>query len=95
MPAFYAYLSVPAVKEKAIADIANRESIHMCEVQLSNLIHVAWQVHVCTPNKLYHFPFNIYASQHSTTSLSPHLGCLVLDLNYGPWPITNFQRNSG
>jgi len=24
------------------------------------------------------------------TSLSPHLlGCLIRDLNYGPWPVTN------
>ena len=41
-----------------IADIANRASIHMWEAQLSGLIHIAWQVHVCTPNKLCHFPFN-------------------------------------
>ena len=59
MPAFYPYLSLPSVKEQDIADIANRESIHMCEGQLSSPIHIAWQVHVCTPNKFYLFPFNI------------------------------------
>ena len=70
-----------------IADIANRESIRMWEGQLSSLIHIA--LHVCTPNKLYPFSFNISTSQCSTTSLSPHLfGCLVRDLNYGPWPVT-------
>jgi len=42
-----------------IADIANSESVHMWEGQLSSLIHIAWQVHVYTPNTLYHFPFNI------------------------------------
>jgi len=42
-----------------IADIANRESIHMWEGQLSSLIHIAWQVHVHTLNKLYLYPFNI------------------------------------
>jgi len=47
------------------------------------------QVHVCTPNKLYLFPFNIQISQRPTTSQSPHLlGCLVRDLNYGSWPVT-------
>jgi len=72
-----------------IAEIANREWIHLWERQLSSLIHIAWEVHVCTPNKLYLFPFNIPTSQRSTTSLSPHLlGCLVRDLNYGPWPVT-------
>ena len=59
MPAFYPYLSLPSVKEQAIADIANRESIHMCEGQLSSPIHIDWQVHVCAPNKLYLFPFSI------------------------------------
>jgi len=59
MPAFYPYLSLPSVKEQAIADIAKRESINMREGQLSSLIHIAWQVHVCTPNKLYLLPFNI------------------------------------
>ena len=42
-----------------IADIANRESIHMWEGELNSLIHIAWRVHVCAPNKLYLFPFNI------------------------------------
>ena len=70
------------------ADIANREPIHICEGQLSSLIHTPWQVHVFTPNKLHLFPFNISTSQRSTTSLSSHLlGCLVRDLNYGPWPV--------
>ena len=50
MPASYPYLSLPSVKEQAIADIANRESIRMCEGQPSSLIHIAWQVHMCTPN---------------------------------------------
>jgi len=59
MPAFYPYLSPPSVKEQATADIANRESIHMCEGQFNSLILIDWQVHVCTPNKLYLFPFNI------------------------------------
>jgi len=43
----------------SIADIANRESIHMWKGQLNSLIYIARQVHVCTPNKLYPFPFNI------------------------------------
>jgi len=30
-----------------IADIANRESVHMWVGQLNSLIHMAWQVHVC------------------------------------------------
>jgi len=34
-------------KHLPIADIANRESIHMWEGQLNSLIHIAWQVHVC------------------------------------------------
>ena len=59
MSAFYPYLSLASVKEQAIADIANRESIHMWEGQLNSLIHIAWQEHVCTPNKLHLFPFNI------------------------------------
>jgi len=42
-----------------IADIANRESILTREGRLSTLTHTAWQVHMCTPNKLYLFPFNI------------------------------------
>ena len=89
MSAFYPYLSPPSVKEQATADIANRESIHMCEGQLSSLIPIAWQVHVCTPNKLHLFTSNIQTSQCSTTSLSPHLlVCLVQDLSYGPWPLT-------
>jgi len=58
-PACYPYLSLPSVTDQATADIANRESIHMYEGQLSILIHIAWQVHVCTPNKIYLFPFNI------------------------------------
>jgi len=46
-------------------------------------------VRVCTPNRLYLFPFNISNSQRSTTSLSPHLlGCLVRDLNYRPRSVT-------
>ena len=45
-----------------IADIANRESIHVWEGELNSLIHIAWQVHVCTPNKLDLFPFSIYIS---------------------------------
>jgi len=32
---------------------------HAWKGQLGNLIHIAWQVLVCTPNKLYFFPFNI------------------------------------
>jgi hypothetical protein len=32
-----------------IADIAKGESSHMWEGQLNSLIHIAWQVHVCTP----------------------------------------------
>ena len=72
-----------------IADIANRESIHMWEGQLNSLILIAWQVQVCTPNKLYLFPFNIQTSQRSMTSLSPRLlGCLARDLNYGTWQVT-------
>jgi len=59
MPAFCSYLSLSRLKEQAIADIANRESNHTCEGQLGILIHIAWQLHVCTPNKLYLFPFNI------------------------------------
>jgi len=59
MSAFYPSLFLPFVKEQAIADIANRESIHKCEGQLSSLIPVAWQVHVCTPDKLHVFLFNI------------------------------------
>ena len=43
-------LSLSSVKEQAIADIANRESIYMCEGHIYSLIHIAWQVHVCTPN---------------------------------------------
>jgi len=46
MSAFYPYISSPSVKEQAVADIANRESIHMWEGQLNSLIPVAWQVHV-------------------------------------------------
>ena len=38
-----------------IADIANRESIHMWEGELNSAIHIAWQVHVCTPNRLHLF----------------------------------------
>jgi len=80
--------SLPSVKEQTIADVANRESIRICERQLSSLIHTLWQVHVCTPDILHLFPFNISTSQRSTTSLSPHfLGCLVRDLNYGPWQV--------
>jgi len=60
----------------------------MWEAELNSLIHIAWQVLVCTPNKLYLFPFNIKTSQRSTTSLSQLLGCLVRDLNYGPRPLT-------
>ena len=52
-------------------------------------------MHVCIPasarvhTELYLFPFNTQTSQRSTTSLSPRLlGCLVRDLNYGPWPVT-------
>ena len=57
--------------------------------EINSLIHMAWKVHVCTPNKLYLFPFNTSTNQRSTTSLSPHLlGCLVRDLNYRPWPVT-------
>jgi len=33
-----------------IADIANRESIHVWKVELNSLIRIAWQVHMCTPN---------------------------------------------
>ena len=29
----------------------------MWEGELNSLIHIAWQVHMCTPNKLYLFPF--------------------------------------
>ena len=77
------------IEHLPIADIAHRESIHMWEGQLISLTHIAWQVHVCTPNRLYLFPFNISTSQRSTTCLSSHLlGCLVRDLNYGPWPVT-------
>ena len=50
MQALYPYLSLPSVKEQTIADIANTESVRMCEGQLSGFIHIAWQVHVCTPN---------------------------------------------
>ena len=78
-------------KHLPIANIANRESIHTLEGELNSVIHIAWQVHMCTPNKLFLFPFNIQTSQRSTTSLSPHLlGCLVGDLNYGPWTVTAF-----
>jgi len=42
----------------------------------------------CTPNKLYLLPFNISTSQRLMTGLSHLLGCLVRDLNYGPWPVT-------
>jgi hypothetical protein len=71
-----------------IADIAKRESIHMWE-RGNQQSHIGWQVHVCTPNKLYHFPFNTSSSQRSTISLSPHLlSCLVQGSNYGPWPVT-------
>jgi len=52
-------LSPPSVKEQAIADIANRESIHMCEAQLSSRIHIAWQACLCTPDQHYLYPFNI------------------------------------
>jgi len=65
----------------------------MWEGQLSSLIHTAQQVHMCTPIKLYHFPLNISTSQRSTTSLSHLLGCLVRDLNYGPWPVTAIFRS--
>ena len=75
------------------ADIANRESIHVWEEGLNSLIQIAWQVHVCTLNELYLFPFNISTSQCSTTSLSPHLlGCLVRDLNYGPCPVAEVSE---
>jgi len=30
----------------------------MWKGQLSSLIHIAWQVLVCTPNELYPSPFN-------------------------------------
>ena len=57
----------------------------MWEGELNSLIPIAWQVHT----KLYVFPFNISTNQRSTISLSPHLlGCLVRDLNYGTWPVT-------
>ena len=46
---------------------------------------------MCKQNELYLFPFNISNSQRSTTSLSHLLGCLVRDLNYGPWPVS--RRN--
>jgi len=71
------------------ADIANRGSIHIWEGEINSLIHMAWQVHVCTPNRLYLFSFNTSTNQRSTTSLSPHLlGCLVRDFYYSPWPVT-------
>jgi hypothetical protein len=77
-----------------IADIANRESIRMWEGELNRPIHIAWQVHACTPNKLYLFPFNIHTSQCSMTSLSSQLlGCLVRDLYYGPWPVAPFASS--
>ena len=60
-------------------------------MELKSLFHIAFQVHVCTPNELYLLPFNISTSQRSTTSLSHLLGCLVRDLNYGLWPVT--RRN--
>jgi len=66
----------------------------MWEGELYSLIHIAWQVHVCTPNKLYLFPFSTSTSQRSMTSLSAHLlGCLVRDMNYEPWPVTHFFKN--
>lgn len=59
----------------------------MCERQLSSLILTALPEHVCAPNCT--SPLSISASQRSTTSFSPRLlGCLVRDLNYGPWPVT-------
>jgi len=69
-----------------IADIANRESIHVWEGEDSHSYSLASaRMHT----KLYLFSFNTESSQRSTTSLSPHLlGCLVRDLNYGPWPVT-------
>ena len=44
---------------------------------------------LCTPKKLYLFPFSISTSQRSTATLWLRLlDCLVRDLNHGPWPFT-------
>ena len=58
MPAFHPHLSL-SVTEQAIADIAKRESIHMCEGQLNSLIHIAWQC-TCTHQTNFTSSLSIY-----------------------------------
>jgi len=45
-----------------IADIANRELIHMWKGQLSSLIHTNWQVHVCKCTCAHQTNFTSYPS---------------------------------
>ena len=62
MPAFHPYFSTFCQRTSHSWHRKQRINSHIWKAQLNSLTPITWQVHMCTPNKLYLFPLNISTS---------------------------------